>query len=124
MEPGALGKVYRNGEIILREGEVGDCIYVIQSGRVEVLHERNGKAVQLVVLGEGDTFGEIALLERGTRSATVRALGQVRVLTLDKRTILRRIHEDPSLVFRTMQGMARRIRELSAELARIKHTDQ
>ncbi len=124
METGALGKVYRNGEIILREGEVGDCIYVIQSGRVEVLHERNGKAVQLVVLGEGDTFGEIALLERGTRSATVRALGQVRVLTLDKRTILRRIHEDPSLVFRTMQGMARRIRELSAELARIKHADQ
>jgi CRP-like cAMP-binding protein len=123
MEPGALGKVYRNGEIILREGEVGDCIYVIQSGRVEVLHERNGKAVQMVVLGEGDTFGEIALLERGTRSATVRALGEVRVLTLDKRTILRRIHEDPSLVFRTMQGMARRIRELSAELARIKHAD-
>ncbi len=124
METGALGKVYRDGEVILRQGEVGDCIYVIQSGRVEVLHERNGHAVQLVVLGEGDTFGEIALLERGTRSATVRALGQVRVLTLDKRTILRRIHEDPSLVFRTMQGMARRIRELSAELARAKHADQ
>jgi CRP-like cAMP-binding protein len=124
MEAGALGKVYRNGETILRQGEVGDCLYVIQSGRVEVLHERDGKAVQLVVLGEGETFGEIALLERGTRSATVRALGEVRVLTLDKRTILRRIHEDPSLVFRTMQGMARRIRELSAELARIKHADQ
>ncbi len=88
-----------------------------------MLHERNGKAVQLVVLGEGDTFGEIAILERGTRSATVRALGEVRVLTLDKRTILRRIHEDPSLVFRTMQGMARRIRELSSELARAKHAD-
>jgi CRP-like cAMP-binding protein len=123
MEPGALGKVYRDAEVILRQGEVGDCIYVIQSGRAEVLHERNGKAVQLVVLGEGDTFGEIALLERGTRSATVRALGEVRVLTLDKRTILRRIHEDPSLVFRTMRGMARRIRELSAELARAKHAD-
>ncbi len=123
MEKGALGKVYRDGEVILRQGEVGDCIYVIQSGRVEVLHERNGKAVQLVVLGEGDTFGEIAILERGTRSATVRALGEVRVLTLDKRTILRRIHEDPSLVFRTMQGMARRIRELSSELARAKHAD-
>ncbi len=86
-----------------------------------MLHERNGKAVQLVVLGEGDTFGEIAILERGIRSATVRALGEVRVPTLDKRTILRRIHEDPSLVFRTIRGMARRIRELSAELARAKH---
>lgn len=123
MEPGALGKIYRDGEVIVRQGEVGDCMYVIQSGRVEVLHERDCKAVQLVVLGEGVTFGEMAILDRAVRSATVRALGEVRVLTVDKRTLLRRIHEDPSLVFRIMQGMARRIRELSAELARVKHAD-
>ncbi len=123
MEPGALGKVYRDAEVIFRQGEVGDCMYVIQSGCVEVLHERDGKAVQLVVLGEGATFGEMAILDRAVRSATVRALGDVRVLTVDKRTLLRRIHEDPSLVFRIIQGMARRIRELSAELARAKHAD-
>ena len=124
METGALGKMYRDGEVILRQGDVGDCMYVIQSGSVEVLHEKDRKTVQLGVLGEGDTFGEIAILERVARSATVRALGEARVLTVDKRVLLRRIHEDPSLVFHIVQGMARRIRELSAELARIKHGDQ
>lgn len=123
MQPGGLGKVYRNGDLIVRQGESGDCMYVIQSGRVEVLHEKDGKAVRLGVLGEGDTFGEIAILERVARSATVRALGEARVLTVDKRTLLRRVHEDPSLVFHIVQGMARRIRELSAELARIKPAD-
>ncbi len=123
MQSAGLGKVYRNGEVIVRQGEAGDCMYVIHAGRVEVLHEKDGKVVRLGVLGEGDTFGEIAILERVARSATVRALGEARVLTVDKRTLLRRVHEDPSLVFHIVQGMARRIRELSAELARIKPGD-
>ena len=71
-------------------------------------------------MGEGDIFGEMALLDREPRSATVRALGEVRVLTLDKQTFMRSVHEDPSLAFRVLQTMAHRIRTLSAELAQIK----
>ena len=120
METGALGKVYRDGEVIVREGEVGDCMYVIQAGQAEVLAEKEGREVRLRVMGEGDIFGEMALLDREPRSATVRALGEVRVLTLDKQTFMRSVHEDPSLAFRVLQTMAHRIRTLSAELAQIK----
>jgi len=120
METGALGKVYRDGEIIVREGEVGDCMYVIQAGQAEVLAEKAGREVRLRVMGEGDIFGEMALVDREPRSATVRALGEVRVLTLDKRTFMRRVHEDPSLAFRVLQTMAHRIRTLTAELAQIR----
>jgi CRP/FNR family transcriptional regulator len=120
MEPGALGKVYQPAEIIIRQGDVGDCMYVIQEGQVEVLQEKDGKEVRLAVLGAGDFFGEMALFEREVRSATVRALGQVRVLTVDKKNFLRRIHEDPSLAFRMVQTMSHRIRELDTELVRIK----
>ncbi len=72
------------------------------------------------MLGEGDFFGEMALFEREARSATVRALGEVRVLTVDKRTLLRRINEDPSLAFRIVQKMSGRIRELNTEVVRLK----
>lgn len=120
METGALGKVYRDSEAIVHQGEAGDCMYVIQTGQAEVLQEKENKEVHLAVLGEGDVFGEMALFEREARSATVRALGNVRVLTVDKKTFLRRVHEDPSLAFRIMQKMSYRIRELDAELVRLK----
>jgi CRP-like cAMP-binding protein len=85
METGALGKIYQDGEIIIRLGEVGDCMFVIQEGRVEVLAERDGQEILIAVREGGDFFGEMAILERDVRSATVRALGEVRVLTVDKK---------------------------------------
>jgi len=123
IERRALGKVYRDRESIVHQGEVGDCMYVIQAGQVEVLQEKNDKEVRLAVLGEGDFFGEMALFECEARSATVRALGEVRVLTVDKRTLLRRINEDPSLAFRIVQKMSQRIRELNTEVVRLKNPD-
>lgn len=120
MENGALGKVYQDSQVIVRQGEAGDCMYVIQEGRVAVIQERDGREVPLAVLGKGDFFGEMALFDREMRSSTVRALGEVRVLTVDKKTFMRRIHEDPSLAFRIVQQMSQRIREMDGELARIK----
>jgi CRP/FNR family cyclic AMP-dependent transcriptional regulator len=120
MVTGGLGKVYRDGEEIVRQGETGDCMYVIQSGQAEAILGKEGKEVCLAQLSEGEVFGEMALFEQMPRSATVRALGDVRVLTIDKKTFLRRVHEDPSLAFRILQKMSFRIRELDTELVRLK----
>ncbi len=116
MSAARLGKEYQNGEVIVRQGQPGDCMYVIQAGRVEVLAEEGGKEVQLALLGEGDFFGEMAIFERAVRSATVRALGDARVLTVDRRNFLQRIQEDPSLAFRLVETMSRRIRELDRRI--------
>jgi CRP-like cAMP-binding protein len=117
---GALGRVYQDSEVIVRQGEVGDCMYVIQEGQVEVVVEKGGEEMRLAVRGEREFFGEMAIFEHEVRMATVRALGQARVLTVDKRNFLRRIHEDPSLAYRIIQTMSRRIRELSDEVAQLK----
>ncbi len=117
---GELGKIYKSGETIVRQGDVGECMYFIQSGQVEVIRERDGKDVKLAELGQGEFFGEMALFEKGVRSATVRPLGEVRVLSVDKRLFLRKIHEDPALAFRIMQKMSLRIRELDQELANLR----
>ena len=120
MEAGVLGKLYHDGETIVRQGEVGDCMYVVQAGQVEVLQGKENKEVRLAVLNEGDFFGEMAIFEREVRSATVRAMGDVRVLTVEKKNFLRRIQEDPSLAYHIVQTMSHRIRELNAEIVRIK----
>ena len=119
MKTGALGKVYQDGEIIIRQGEQGDYVYVIQEGKVEVFETANDQEIHLAELGEGDFFGEMAVFEHTVRSTSVRALGQVRVLTLDKGTLLRRMQEDPSLSFRFLQIMSTRIRGLDLQFAQM-----
>jgi CRP-like cAMP-binding protein len=119
MDAGALGKVYQDGEVIIRQGDVGDCMYVIQEGHVEVVIERDSEEVHLAVRGEGDFFGEMAIFDREVRSATIRALGPVRVLTVDRRNFLRRIQADPSLAFHVVETLSLRVRELDNEVARL-----
>jgi CRP/FNR family cyclic AMP-dependent transcriptional regulator len=120
MEEGALGKEYYDGEIICRQGEMGDCMYVVQIGQVEVLQEESGHEVVIANLQTGAIFGEMAIIDRQPHSATVRARGKARVLTLDKRAFLRRVHEDPSLAFQILQQMSQRIRKSDRELSRLR----
>ena len=117
MSTSGLGKTYSNGEAIVRQGETGDCMFAVQQGRLEVVkHSQNGE-VRIALLEEGDIFGEMAIFEREVRSATIRALGEARVLTVDKKTFLRRVQEDPSLAFNLVRMMSRRIRVLSQDVA-------
>ena len=107
-----LGKAYRDGEYIVREGEIGSCMYVIQSGKVEVVRRHRDKEFSLAVLGSGDFFGEMALFDREVRSASVRAVGEVWALTLERKSFLRHVRQDPSLAFRLLERMANRLRQL------------
>jgi len=116
----ALGKSYLPGEIIVAQGDVGDCMFVIQEGEAEVLREDNGVSMVIDTMKPGDLFGEMAILEHTVRSSTVRALSVVRALTIDRRTFLRRIQEDPSLAMSVLDVMCRRVRQLDASVAQLK----
>ncbi len=119
MHIGELGKVYGDGETIIRQGDPADCMYVVQGGQAEVIVQKPHGEIRLAVLEPGDVFGEMALFTKTARSATVRALGEARVLRVDKGGFLKRVHEDPSLAFRILQKMAERIRELNEEVVRL-----
>ena len=121
MELGALGKTYQPGQIIIRQGEMGDCMYVIQEGLVEVIKEVDGRAIQLAILGKDEFFGEMAIFEQEARAATVRALGSARIMTIDQKNLLRRIQEDPSLAYSLVQMMSSRIRKLGEEFTTDKY---
>jgi CRP/FNR family cyclic AMP-dependent transcriptional regulator len=88
----ALGRevVCNAGDVVIREGEPSDEMYVIRSGMVEVLVSRGmipdvpgpPRLTPLVRLGQGQFFGEVALVDRGARSATVRCVEDGTVLYL------------------------------------------
>ncbi|KPK05352.1 MAG: hypothetical protein AMJ56_16045 [Anaerolineae bacterium SG8_19] len=105
-----LGKVYEDGEIIIRQGEMSDSLYVILEGQVEVILFQEMDMKHLTILDEGDFFGEMGIFDASARSATVRAIGRARVLTVDKKTLLHRLQEDPSLALHFLQTLSNRLK--------------
>ena len=75
---------FANGATIIREGEIGDCFYVIDSGKVEVSRE----GVPIRSLGPGSSFGEIALIRQVPRTASVLAAPDAEVLALSRADFL------------------------------------
>ena len=113
-----LGKEYQQGETIFRQGDTGDCMFVIQKGEVEALAESEGREIRLRTMGPNEFFGEMALFEEEERTATIRATRPTHILTIDKKNFLGGIHEDPSLAFRIVETMSHRIRDLTDRLAK------
>jgi CRP-like cAMP-binding protein len=119
-----LGRLYKDGEIIVREGDSGDCMYVVQKGRVDVVTQSGNREIVLRSLARNDFFGEMALFERDLRTSTARAVGEARIWTVDRRTFLRGISEDPSLALRMVRIMSHRIKDLTARLTAYENTPQ
>jgi len=95
---GARERRFAAGETIVREGDRGSSMFVVESGRLGVsVHGKVGSSQRLAVLEPGAAFGEISLLTGETRTATVRALTEATLLEIDKSTISPILRENPSL---------------------------
>lgn len=115
-EEGFLGKTYKDGDVIVQEGTESREMYVIQSGRVKVVKGSGNTEAVLAILKDGDMFGEMSLLDAKPRSATVKALGEARVLAIDHEMFLKRVRVDPTLALRVLRQMGERIRDLNSKL--------
>jgi len=116
MKEGELGRVYANGEAICIEGEKGEVMYVIQSGKVKITKHAHAGELTLATLENGDIFGEMSLFDKLPRSETATALGEARVLSIDKKKLFTTICEDPTLVFKILETMSKRIRMLDENI--------
>ena len=79
------------GEVLFREGDEGDCAYVIETGLVQISVERNGQSIGVATLGPGEIFGEMAIISPAGRSATAIALEDCRLLTIEAQQFKHRI---------------------------------
>ncbi len=111
------GEIFQDGEYVVRQGEAGDCMYLVLRGELEVIRRSGGREFVIAMLSEGDFFGEMALVDRDIRSASVRAVGRAVLLKLDKETFLQRVHEDPALAYQLLVQMSKRLRDMDERLA-------
>jgi len=116
MDSNKLGHLYLDREVIIKQGTIGDCLYVIQEGKVEVIDESSGHEVRIAELGESEFFGEMGLFENDVSSCTVRALGDARILTIDKKNFFKSIAKDPSIAYRLLEKMSHRLRETNRKV--------
>jgi CRP-like cAMP-binding protein len=94
------------GDILFEEGDLGDSLYIIVSGRVRV--ERNGRRV--AELGVGECVGEMAALDWEARSATVVALTDAAAIRVDRNDLMDTLSDHPELVASLTEVLVRRIR--------------
>jgi CRP/FNR family transcriptional regulator, cyclic AMP receptor protein len=103
------------GKVLVRQGDTGQECFVVVEGKAKATIRGKGTAV----LGPGSFFGEMSLLDRGPRSATVTAETDMRLLVLGSREFSTLINEVPPVAVRIMRGLAERLR--SAEPRQPQH---
>ncbi len=105
------------GEVIIKEGDAGETMYLIVKGKVVVSQlGEDGCAMELANLGEGDYVGEMALFDDAPRSATVAAQGPVRLLVLYKREFDETVREYPQVALQMCKELSRRLRKLHEKI--------
>jgi CRP/FNR family cyclic AMP-dependent transcriptional regulator len=101
---------------IVEEGLQGEYMYVIREGRVKVTKlSGDGREKILELLGTGDFFGEMSLLDSAPRSASVKALTEVRILALARNDFLNVLRRSPDLALAVVQELTRRLRQVDEQ---------
>jgi CRP/FNR family transcriptional regulator, cyclic AMP receptor protein len=105
-----------DGVNIVREGEIGDVMFIIVSGEVRVLITKDQKEIELARRKAGQYVGEMALISKEPRSATVRAVGNVRALCIDQKSFESLLRDRPDASLAVIQVLCERLKEADAKL--------
>ena len=107
---------FSDGVSIVREGEIGDVMFIIVSGEVRVQITKDQKEVELARRKAGQYVGEMALISKEPRSATVRAIGNVRALCIDQKNFESLLRDRPDASLAVIQVLCQRLKEADAKL--------
>jgi CRP/FNR family cyclic AMP-dependent transcriptional regulator len=104
-----FGREFLAGDVLFREGEKGEDMYVIQSGVVQILKSVGGQERPLATLGRGEFVGEMAILNDKPRTATAVVLEPARCLVIDGRTLEQMLSNSTEIALRLVKKLARRL---------------
>ena len=100
------------GETLFKAGEPGESLYLVRSGEVELfIKDTAGQKILLAIAGPGEVFGELALLDRGPRTATALALSDAELLELDRDDLLLLFQKSPKAALRLLAAMSHMTRK-------------
>ncbi|MEA5550235.1 Crp/Fnr family transcriptional regulator [Anabaena cylindrica UHCC 0172] len=112
----AVEHEYPSGRAVLMEDAWGNAVYFLVSGWVKVRRTNGDDSVTIAILGRGDFFGEMAVLDESPRSTDVIALSSVKLLTVSRERFIQILFKDPQLHHRMLQLMVRRVRQINIRL--------
>ncbi len=98
-------------QTVIEEGDSGDSLYIIRSGKAKVVAHLLGKSVELAVLGSGDVFGEVGFLTGRPRTASVIADGPLEVYEITRREIEKLIESTPAVMAKIEDFYEMRVRD-------------
>jgi len=121
---------YQNGENIIKAGQIEQRMYIILEGRVSIILQSGDEQFVVATMEKGDFFGEISLFTEHPRSATVRALGDVKLAYIDNPAQLKAfLVKNPHFAAKMVQILAQRLAKTDeiligkiSELKRLKET--
>lgn len=128
--PTAVEHEYPSNRAVLMEDSWGNAVYFILSGWVKVRRLAGDDAVTIAVLGKGEVFGEMAVLDESPRSTDVVSLSPVKVLSISAPSFIQMLLTDPQLQYRMLQMMGKRLKQMNgrfqlqnqASFIRLAHT--
>ncbi len=111
-----FGRHVPNGQIIFKENEDGEQMYIIQEGSVKISKMIAGKEHILAILNKGDFFGEMAIVSRLKRSATATAVGEVQLLAFNRDGFITMIEKNAKIGLNIIDKLCRRIESANQQI--------
>lgn len=105
-------KKFEKGAFLFHEGDAGDCAYLIESGSVEILINRNGQNISVRKSGQGALIGEIAVIDAKPRAFTVQVVEECEAIEISRKDFIRRLEQSDPVVKMIMDVVARRYRDI------------
>ena len=116
----SVERFYRKGQMVFHQGDPGESLFIINAGLVKVyVSSEEGDEMVLVTLRAPETFGELSLIDEGSRSASAQTLERTSLLSLSRTMLLEAMRENPSLsaaLLRSVGGLVRRLTEQASDL--------
>jgi CRP-like cAMP-binding protein len=113
----AVPRSFEKGEVIFQEGQFGEVMYVVRSGRVLIKREHSGgRTIALTELGPGSLFGELAVLDGEVRSATVECTEPTQVVALTAPDVRRVLTRNPEIAMKVIVSLSRMLREANERI--------
>ncbi|MDA0691478.1 MAG: cyclic nucleotide-binding domain-containing protein [Nitrospinae bacterium] len=110
---------FSEGEVIISEGIISNNAYIVLKGEVRITKKIDKKTLVLGTLKEGDVFGEMGLITKSVRSATVSALGEVEVGFIDKKKFDELLSTLPEDLQAIVKGLVEKLRRTTDVLTKI-----
>ena len=132
VEPSALSTLikqlqpvnFHRGHIVFAEGEPGDRLYIIISGKVKIGRcSADGRENLLTIMGASDIFGELSIFDPGPRTANATAITEVRAVSMDRDALRAWIADRPAIAEQLLRVLARQLRRTNNDLADLVFTD-